>query len=118
MKLRLAAIAVCGHIKSAEPGLKNAFEQATYRLESVDTENLYRKFAQFSEKGCQNIIGMDFEQFTSSMLLAQGNFSAFLQAGPNDRAPILEQITGTEIYSRISKKVFDLAKRKKSKILS
>ncbi|WP_075186785.1 AAA family ATPase [Teredinibacter haidensis] len=46
--------------------------------------------------------GMDFDRFTRSMLLAQGGFSAFLQATSDDRAPILEQITGTEIYSQIS----------------
>ena len=46
--------------------------------------------------------GMDFDRFTQSMLLAQGGFAAFLQADPNERAPILEQITGTEIYSKIS----------------
>lgn len=46
--------------------------------------------------------GMDFDRFTRSMLLAQGGFAAFLQAVPDERAPILEQITGTEIYSQIS----------------
>ncbi|MDR1890457.1 MAG: AAA family ATPase [Zoogloeaceae bacterium] len=46
--------------------------------------------------------GMDFERFTRSMLLAQGGFAAFLEASPDGRAPILEQITGTEIYSQIS----------------
>ncbi|MDR2452137.1 MAG: AAA family ATPase [Candidatus Accumulibacter sp.] len=50
--------------------------------------------------------GMDFERFTRSMLLAQGDFAAFLLAPPDTRAPILEQITGTEIYSRISMRVF------------
>lgn len=51
------------------------------------------------------VTGMNFDQFTRSMLLAQGDFSKFLQAGSDDRAPILEQITGTEIYSRISQQV-------------
>jgi len=46
--------------------------------------------------------GMDFDRFTRSMLLAQGGFAAFLQAAPSERSPILEQITGTEIYSGIS----------------
>ncbi len=49
--------------------------------------------------------GMTFERFTRSMMLAQGRFAAFLQASPSERAPILEQITGTEIYSDISKLV-------------
>ncbi|MGI6469297.1 MAG: SbcC/MukB-like Walker B domain-containing protein [Syntrophomonadaceae bacterium] len=51
------------------------------------------------------ITGMDYQRFTRSMLLAQGGFAAFLQAPPHERAPILEQITGTEIYSQISIKV-------------
>ncbi len=51
--------------------------------------------------------GMDFDRFTRSMLLAQGSFAVFLQAHPNERSPILEQITGTEIYSEISIKVHE-----------
>ena len=51
--------------------------------------------------------GMDFDRFTRSMLLAQGGFAAFLQAAPDDRAPILEQITGTEIYSKISQNIHE-----------
>lgn len=52
--------------------------------------------------------GMDFDRFTRSMLLAQGGFAAFLHAAPDERAPVLEQITGTEIYSRISMRVHEL----------
>ncbi len=48
------------------------------------------------------LTGMDFNQFTRSMLLAQGSFAAFLQATADERSPILEQITGTEIYSHLS----------------
>ncbi|PCH51202.1 MAG: hypothetical protein COC20_05910 [Cellvibrionales bacterium] len=51
---------------------------------------------------------MDFERFTLSMLLAQGGFAAFLQAAPDQRAPILEQITGSAIYSQISTRVHEL----------
>jgi len=55
----------------------------------------------------EKVTGMDYERFTRSMLLAQGGFTAFLQASADRRAPILEQITGTEIYSRISEKVYE-----------
>jgi len=53
------------------------------------------------------VTGMDFERFTRSMLLAQGGFAVFLQAAPDQRAPILEQITGTDIYSKISVRVHE-----------
>ncbi|MDP8220655.1 MAG: AAA family ATPase [Candidatus Stygibacter frigidus] len=60
--------------------------------------------------------GMDFDRFTRSTLLAQGGFAAFLQANPDDRAPILEQITGTEIYSIISQKVHERHKTENDKL--
>jgi exonuclease SbcC len=53
------------------------------------------------------VVGMGFERFTRSILLAQGSFDAFLKANANDRSPILEQITGTEIYTEISKRVHE-----------
>ncbi len=51
--------------------------------------------------------GMDIERFSRSIMLSQGRFAAFLQASPDERAPILEQITGTEIYSEISRRVHE-----------
>lgn len=62
------------------------------------------------------ITGMDFERFTLSMLLAQGSFAAFLQAAPDQRAPILEQITGSAIYSQISTRVHELRAIESNKI--
>lgn len=60
--------------------------------------------------------GMDFDRFTRSMLLAQGGFAAFLQAAADERAPILEQITGTEIYSRISIRVHERQREEREKL--
>ncbi len=53
------------------------------------------------------LTGMNFEQFQRTMLLAQGNFAAFLKAESDDRAAMLEHITGTEIYTEISKAVHE-----------
>lgn len=52
------------------------------------------------------ITGLDFGRFTKSMLLAQGGFAAFLNADANERAELLEELTGTDIYGRISQQVF------------
>ncbi|MGB3221657.1 MAG: AAA family ATPase [Desulforhopalus sp.] len=60
--------------------------------------------------------GMDFKRFTRSILLAQGDFASFLQASADERAPILEQITGTEIYSEISKKVHERQREELEKL--
>jgi len=53
------------------------------------------------------ITGLDFSRFTKSMMLSQGAFAAFLNAQANDRAQLLEQLTGTQIYGDISKQVFE-----------
>lgn len=64
----------------------------------------------------EEVTGMDFDRFTRSMLLAQGGFAAFLQARPDERAPILEQITGTAIYSRISLKVHECTTEQRKRL--
>ena len=51
--------------------------------------------------------GMDFDRFTRSILLAQGGFDTFLKANAEQKSKILEQITGTEIYSEISRRVHE-----------
>ncbi|QLA67557.1 exonuclease subunit SbcC [Enterobacter pasteurii] len=53
------------------------------------------------------LTGLDYGRFTRSMLLSQGQFAAFLNAKPGDRAELLEELTGTEIYGQISATVFE-----------
>ncbi|WP_426785133.1 exonuclease subunit SbcC [Rahnella variigena] len=53
------------------------------------------------------LTGLDFGRFTKSMMLSQGQFAAFLNADANDRAELLEELTGTEIYGLLSERVFE-----------
>ncbi|BCL74829.1 nuclease SbcCD subunit C [Jeongeupia sp. HS-3] len=62
----------------------------------------------------ESLTGLDFARFTKSMLLAQGGFAAFLQANANERAELLEELTGTEIYGQISQRVFEQARDAKA----
>ena len=48
------------------------------------------------------LIGLTFDQFTRAVMLAQGDFDTFLRAGQKEKAELLEKLTGTDIYSRIS----------------
>lgn len=50
----------------------------------------------------EEVTGLDFARFTRSVMLAQGDFAAFLKAPPKERSELLERITGTEIYSLLS----------------
>ncbi|MFZ6047836.1 AAA family ATPase [Pseudomonas sp. CR3202] len=62
----------------------------------------------------ESLTGLDFERFTKSMLLAQGGFAAFLEANANQRAELLEELTGTEIYGHISQRVFERTREVKA----
>ncbi|SCK25533.1 AAA family ATPase [Vogesella sp. LIG4] len=65
-------------------------------------------------KRIEAITGLDFARFTKSMLLAQGGFAAFLNASANERAELLEELTGTDIYGLISQRVFEQARDARS----
>ena len=61
----------------------------------------------------EELTGLDFARFTRSMLLSQGNFAAFLHADANERAELLEELTGTEIYGQLSMQVYEHCKELK-----
>jgi DNA repair protein SbcC/Rad50 len=55
-------------------------------------------------------LGLSFTQFRRAVLLAQGDFAAFLKAKANERAELLERMTGIEIYSKLSIAAHERAK--------
>jgi exonuclease SbcC len=59
------------------------------------------------------LIDLNFDQFRRSVLLAQGDFAAFLKAKKDERSSLLERITGTELYSELSIAAFDRARQEK-----
>ena len=60
-------------------------------------------------------IGLSFEQFTRAVLLAQNEFSAFLKTDENERGELLETLTGTTIYTEISRRAFERYKVERDK---
>jgi exonuclease SbcC len=56
------------------------------------------------------LIGLTFDQFTRAVLLAQGDFATFLKATQKEKAELLEKLTGTEVYSRISTVIYEKSK--------
>jgi len=63
-----------------------------------------------------SLTGLDYGRFTRSMMLSQGQFAAFLNAKPKERAELLEELTGTEIYGQISARVFEKHKEAKTEL--
>ena len=82
-------------------------QQSRHEVSDADSGQLIESRITQVGEFIEQATGMDFNRFTRSMLLAQGGFAAFLQASPDERSPILEQITGAEIYSQISVQVHE-----------
>ena len=82
-----------------------SLQPAKQELVNLDTNEMVNLKKGIADK-INELTGLDFKRFTRSMLLAQGDFAAFLKASSDDRAVILEKITGMEIYSEISEKVY------------
>ena len=89
-----------------------ALQSKSWQLKNIDTDFTYTKDKEISAE-IQEAISLDFGQFCRTTLLAQGEFTRFLNSKDDDKAEILEKITGVDIYSKIGKKVFDVTGQKK-----
>lgn len=90
----------------------------SYTIELIQTDtqlNLTTKIKETLDK-ISELTGLNFEQFTRSVLLAQGEFTAFLKAEKDQKASLLEKLTGTEIYSKISRQTFHHYSEEKNKL--
>ncbi len=64
----------------------------------------------------ESITGLDYNRFTRSVILSQGDFAAFLKSNEKERSDLLERITGTEIYSELSKAAFRKMREEEGKL--
>ncbi|MBV4530662.1 AAA family ATPase [Pseudomonas sp. SWRI107] len=55
-------------------------------------------------------LGLNFEQFTRAVMLAQSEFGAFLKADDRERSELLEKLTNTAIYTRLGQRAFSKAR--------
>lgn len=76
------------------------------KIKNGDFEPVTEKKTEFADL-IQRLTGYDFNRFIRSVMLAQNQFSKFLFATRDDKSAILQMLTNTDIYERISKKVFE-----------
>ncbi|MEG2666693.1 MAG: AAA family ATPase, partial [Bacteroidales bacterium] len=84
--------------------------EATMQLENLENSSIEQDGKTAVLERVVSLIGLTFEQFTRTVLLAQGDFATFLKARQGEKAELLEKLTGTEIYSRISKRIYEQTK--------
>lgn len=102
-------------IRKARKKSYGKFQPARMELAKLGGKSIEDKLSLVPERVAE-LTGLDFKRFSRSIMLAQGDFAAFLNAKDNERAELLEKITGTEIYSKISKKAFEKAKTENEKL--
>jgi DNA repair protein SbcC/Rad50 len=89
--------------------------QQEVKLQCLTTGEFYgSKINEWASK-VEEITGLDYDRFSRTVILSQGSFDKFLKAPKNEKSKILEEITGTKIYSQISQKTYELYKEKKTK---
>ena len=83
-----------------------------WSLKNLDTNYTIEKNDAEIKTEIKAAIGLDFNQFCRTTLLAQGEFTRFLNSKDDEKAAILEKITGVDIYAKVGKKVFEVTAQK------
>ena len=78
-----------------------------YHMELVNLESGHLDLKKSDVPGKnEELIGLNYDQFIKSVVLAQGEFAKFLQVPKKERGALLEKITGTQIYRRIGQEAY------------
>ncbi|MCB1227526.1 MAG: AAA family ATPase [Verrucomicrobiales bacterium] len=96
----------------ADGNLQNAKRQ----LADVETGEVLAERADEVSRWVEELTGLDLARFLKSVLLAQGDFAAFLKAKPAERADLLERVTGTAIYSDLSRLAHEICGEKAAEV--
>ncbi len=103
--------------KTSRKGAAKEFQQPKCRFSRLgENEEVLADAATEMEAAVKRVCRLDFERFTRTVMLPQGGFAAFLEAKDEARAKMLEELTGAEIYRRISREVFERAKRENAEL--
>ena len=88
-----------------------------WSLRNCQAGSILTKDAEVSS-AIKTLTGLSFEQFCRTTMLAQGEFLRFLNSKDEKKADILEKITGTDIYSQIGRKIYEITSCRKEEYQS
>lgn len=104
------------HVRRARGKPTGRLQAADQSLRGLPDETILttqkRAFVQLIEEK----LGLNFEQFTRAVLLAQNEFSTFLKADDDQRGALLEKLTSSNLYSRISVAAYQKQKHGKDAV--
>ncbi|WP_116081757.1 AAA family ATPase [Tropicimonas sp. IMCC34011] len=106
--------AVDGEVYTAGWSARRARDRIEGRLQAADRSLIRASDGQVLESQLSRVndrvselTGLTYDEFRRTVLLAQGDFDAFLSAQTGERAAILEKVTGTQVYRDISRRVYE-----------
>jgi len=101
--------------KISKSGKTLSNPQEEFRLLNLTTNNIVAEGKKEVEAKVVEVTQLNYNQFLRSMMLAQGEFAAFLSASTKDKGTLLEQITGEEIYKRIGAIIYNRLSEERKK---
>lgn len=104
------------HVRRARGRAEGRIQASEQWLESLETGQRFAGKKQELQVEMERLIGLSFEQFRRAVMLPQGEFAAFLKAGADERAALLERMTGGEVYGRLSVAAYERAREEKQKL--
>lgn len=104
------------HVRRARGRADGRIQASEQWLENIDTGQRFAGKKQELQIEIERLIGLSFEQFRRAVMLPQGEFAAFLKAGADERAALLERMTGGEIYGRLSVAAYERAREEKQQL--
>lgn len=103
-------------VRRSRDKVDGSLQNATYKVFNITSNSELQGGKTELLQSARELIGLTFDQFTRAVLLAQGDFATFLKAAPKEKAELLEKLTGTDIYSRISSKIYENTKQAEAEL--
>lgn len=100
-------------VRRARNNASGNLQSKSWSLKNLSTNELYTKDTDIKQ-AMATAIGLTFEQFCRTTMLAQGEFTRFLNSDDKDKAAILEKITGVNIYSEIGAAIYSITSEKQA----
>ncbi|OAN14252.1 exonuclease SbcC [Photobacterium jeanii] len=101
------------HVRRARGRAEGRIQASEQWLENIETGQRFAGKKQELQTEIERLVGLTFDQFRRAVMLPQGEFAAFLKAGADERAALLERMTGGEIYGRLSVAAYERAREEK-----
>ena len=98
-------------IARARGKVNGRIQKKDWVLRNLDSGAIYKGDREINPE-ISTAVGLSFNQFCRTTMLAQGEFTRFLNSKDIEKADILEKITGVDIYTKIGAKIFEITRRK------